>query len=131
MFYINLLFLFSNVLCSAAFLSHLKLKGENENALSLSMTFNFHFINFCQITMPQSSCNFTDITVGHVARFLRGRNVASSRVVQTSLPLPQSSTSLVLAMVKFYKQHTKELSRIEVCSHSLTSGRVNLHQLLK
>lgn len=32
-------------------------------------------------------------------------------------------------MVKFYKQHTKELSGIEAWSHSLPSGRVN--QLLK
>lgn len=95
------------------------------------MAFNFYFINFCQIAVLQSSCDFTDTSVGHVACFLQGRNAASSRLVPTSLLLPQSSTSLVLAMMKLYKQHTKELSRIEAWSHSLHSGRVHLHQLFR
>lgn len=124
-FYINILFLYLN-----AFLSHhLKLKGEQETALFICMNFNSHFINFWQITVLQSRCDFTDTTVGHVTLFLQDRNSALSRSVPTSLLLPQSSTLLVLAMVKFYKQHTKELSGIEAWSHSLPSRRVN--QLLK
>jgi len=119
-------------LYATAFLSHRsKLKGEKENALSFSLTFNFHFINFCQIAVLQSSCDFTDITVGHVARFSHGRSAASPTAVLTILLLPQSSTLLVLAMAKFCKQQTKELARTEICSHSLNSGRVNLHQPLE
>lgn len=71
---------------SNAFLSHhLKLKGEQETALFICMNFNSHFINFWQITVLQSSCDFTDVTVGHVACFLQDRNAASSRAVPTFL----------------------------------------------
>lgn len=61
--------------------------------------------------------------------FLTRQKFCFEQVSPNLFAAAQSSTLLVLAMVKFYKQHTKELSGIEAWSHSLPSRRVN--QLLK